>query len=198
LHNERARWRRRSAGDPLPEYDAAEKAFARASELDPRALEALMDRGLTRTFRAEWKSGRGIDPLPDFAGAESDFSEALRSLRHTVRPWEMRGQVGFFRGIYRMGRNADALEDFTQAEEDFTEALRVNPMNPRAMAYRGRTRYRLAGLREKNGETAKVVQLLGAAGEDLARAFELNKGLESEMGGELTEIRKRLASLAPK
>ncbi len=198
LHNERARWRRRSAGDPLPEYDAAEKAFARAIEMDPRALEALMDRGMTRTFRAEWKSGRGIDPLADFAGAEADFSEALRSLRHTVRPWEMRGQVYYFRGVYRMGRSADALEDFEQADEDFSEALRVNPMNPRAMAYRGRSRWRLAGLREKKGETAGLRQLLSGAAEDLARSFELNKGLEAEMSGELNEIRKRLERLAPK
>ena len=198
IHNERARWRRRSGGDPLPEYDAAEKAFEHATKLDPRDIESLMDRGQTRMFRSEWKSSRGMDPLPDFESAERDFSEALRSMRHTVRPWEMRAQTRYFRGAYRLGRGADALEDFTQAEEDFTEALRVNPVNPRAIAYRGRTRGRLAGLMEKKGETAEAVRLLGAAVEDLARAFELNKGLASEMGAEAAEYQKRLAQLAPK
>jgi len=76
--------------------------------------------------------------------------------------------------------------------------LKVNPANARSAASSGRVLAKLSGLHEKKGETAKAVETLQAAAEDMARGIELNKGLEAEFGAELSEIRKRLSRLTPK
>jgi tetratricopeptide (TPR) repeat protein/tRNA A-37 threonylcarbamoyl transferase component Bud32 len=198
LHNQQARWRQISGGDALPEYDASEKAFGRAMELDPHAVDVVLARGMTRMLRAAWVTGRGKDPIPDFDAAERDLNEALRSSHHTARPWEYRGQVRYLRGNYRFGKGQSSSEDFSNAILDFDEALKISKALPRIMAFRARAGMRLASLREQKGEIQEAVRLLKEAAAHLERAIEINPLTESEFGGDVVEVRKRLTQLAPK
>jgi tetratricopeptide (TPR) repeat protein/tRNA A-37 threonylcarbamoyl transferase component Bud32 len=197
-HNQRARWQQISKGDPLPDYAAAETAFGRALELDPRAVDAIQGRGMTRMFRALWLAGQGKDPIPDYDAAEIDFSEALRFSHHTTRPWEYRGQVRYHRGMDRFGKGLNFSEDLSNAIQDFDEALKLSTTIPRLAALRARAGMKLAGLRGKKGEVPEAARLLTEASAHLKRAFEINPQLESEFGGDVADIRNRLAQLAPK
>jgi tetratricopeptide (TPR) repeat protein len=149
-------------------------------------------------LRAAWVTGRGKDPIPDFDAAERDLNEALRSSHHTARPWEYRGQVRYLRGNYRFGKGQSSSEDFSNAILDFDEALKISKALPRIMAFRARAGMRLASLREQKGEIQEAVRLLKEAAAHLERAIEINPLTESEFGGDVVEVRKRLTQLAPK
>jgi serine/threonine-protein kinase len=115
--------------DPHKPFDDAEADFIRAVALDPRNVEAVMHRGLTRATRAFYLASRlSLDCIPMYEQAEQDLTQAIELDPRSPMAWMHRCSVRSNIATYRSTKGGgDPIAVLDEAEKDGLQATNLSP-----------------------------------------------------------------------
>jgi serine/threonine-protein kinase len=181
----RARLKRETGRDPLPDLHAAEDDAARAMALSP-AVDGHRRLAELRTLAGAHRMDFGGNPLEDFAEAEAHLASALARNPRDAQALVAAGVVRRHRARYRVERGESPEDDVRAGEDEARRALEIDRALPGAWLNRAVLQgWRALHRRSSDGDFESALrcfeEALRAGGED-AEVLERRAWLRLEKG----------------
>ena len=167
---------RRTAIDPVPEFELGDRDLTASLAKQPSSTEVLVARGDLRRHWGEYESDMGLPASSRLEAAIADLTAAIGVNPLESEAWRHRGMAKQALARNREERGQETQRWSMEAERDLTEALRLEPARAETWSLRGEVRLERAN-------AAHVLELEAAAGyasalADFDRALTLDARLE--------------------